>query len=89
MADEQMADEQRQASRSHVLRRARIVFRRGQSTVDCVVLDLSVTGAKLRVDQLMPLPGRFELRIENGPTRDAEIRYRARGLTGIRFIDAA
>lgn len=79
--------EQRQFRRSHVLRRARIVFRRGYSAIDCVVLDLSTAGARLKVSEWMALPDRFELRIENGPARIAEVRYRAREVTGIRFVD--
>ncbi len=82
-----MTNDNRQFPRSHVLRRARIVFRRGYSTVDCVVLDLSTGGARLKVDEWMPLPDRFELRIENGPARDAEVRYRTLEATGVRFVD--
>ena len=61
--------EQRGHPRAHVLRRAKIVFRRGYSAMDCVVLDLSPAGARLKVDQWLALPDRFELRIENGPGR--------------------
>ena len=79
--------EQRQHPRAHVLRRARIVFRRGHSSLDCVVLDLSPAGARLKVDEWLALPDRFELRIENGPQREAEVRFRAMEMTGVRFID--
>ena len=79
--------EQRQHPRAHVLRRARIVFRRGYSTLDCVVLDLSPGGARLKVDEWLALPDRFELRIENGPRREAEVRFRAMEMTGVRFVD--
>ena len=79
--------EQRQHPRAHVLRRARIVFRRGYSTIDCVVLDLSPAGARIKVDEWLALPDRFELRIENGPSREAEVRFRAMEMTGIRFTD--
>lgn len=84
-----MDDERRQCPRAHVLRRARIVFRRGHSTIDCVVLDLSSGGARLKVGQWLGLPGRFELRIENGPSHEAEVRYRDMELTGVCFIDRA
>ena len=79
--------DQRMFQRAHVLRRARIVFRRGYSAIDCVVLDLSAGGARLKVGEWLALPDRFELRIENGPARDAEVRYRAQEMTGIRFVD--
>jgi hypothetical protein len=81
--------EQRQHPRAHVLRRARIVFSRGYSTLECVVLDLSPAGARLKVDEWLALPQRFELRIENGPRREAEVRYRAMEMIGVSFADAA
>ena len=70
-----------------MLRRARIVFRRGYSTLDCVVLDLSPAGARLKVDEWLALPDRFELRIENGLRREAEVRFRAMEMTGVCFVD--
>ena len=50
-----------------MLRRGNIVFRKGHSAMACVVLDLSTGGARLKVDEWLGLPDRFELRIENGP----------------------
>ena len=82
-------EEKRQHPRAHVLRRARIVFRRGFSSLDCILLDVSPGGARLRVDEWLALPDRFELRIENGQRRAAEVRYRAMENTGVRFIDDA
>jgi hypothetical protein len=79
--------ENRRHPRTRVLRRGRIVFRRGYSTLDCVVLDLSPDGARLKVGEWLALPDRFELRIENGPRREAEVRFRAMETTGVRFVD--
>jgi hypothetical protein len=84
-----MTGDRREHPRTHVLRRARIVFRRGFSTVDCVVLDVSEGGAKVRLGEWLPLPPTFELRMENGPTREAEVRFRARETLGVRFTDGA
>jgi PilZ domain len=82
-----MTAERRETPRAHVLRRARIVYRRGFSTIDCVVLDVSPGGARLKVDEWLMLPRRFELRIENGPVHEAEVRYRDMQMTGIRFVE--
>jgi PilZ domain len=82
-----MSSDRRQFARAHVLRRARIVFRRGHSSMDCVVLNLSSGGARLRVGAWLGLPEAFELRIENGPAREARVRYRAMEMTGVEFID--
>ncbi len=82
-----MGAERRREERAHVLRRARIVYRRGRSTIDCVVLDLSAGGARLKVGGLLGFPERFELRIDGGPVRDAVVRYRAAEVSGVEFVD--
>lgn len=82
-----MSAERRQHERAHVLRRARIVYRRGWSTLDCVVLDLSSGGARLKVGALLGFPDRFELRVENGPVREAVVRYRGADVAGVEFVD--
>ncbi|HMQ93582.1 MAG TPA: PilZ domain-containing protein [Amaricoccus sp.] len=84
-----MSSERRNSPRSRVLRRGQIVFRSGHTAIDCVLLDLSEEGAQLRLDNWLALPRRFELRIENGPSRQAEVRYRAVERMGIRFVPEA
>jgi len=84
-----MVEERRRHERRRVLRRARIVFRNGHSTVDCVLLDLSDGGARLKASGLLALPERFELRIENGPSYLAAVAYRHLEATGVRFLEAA
>jgi len=54
-----------------------------------VLLNLSDDGAQLRLDNWLALPKKFELRIENGPSRQAEVRYRVVERTGIRFLTEA
>jgi len=82
-----MSKEQRGNSRAHVLRRARIVFARGHSSIDCVVLDVSPGGARLRVGFLPELPDRFELRMEQGPVYEARVRLRRLGEIGVEFVE--
>jgi hypothetical protein len=82
-----MASEQRHHARAHVLRRGKIVFRRGYGVVDCVVLDVSPDGARLRVAGWLGLPERFELRIENGTAHEARVRYRNLEEIGVQFVD--
>ena len=81
-------DDRRTQQRARVLRRAKIVFSRGYASIDCVVLDLSPGGARLKVGPLLGLPDEFELRIENGPVYAASVRYRLPGITGVRFVAA-
>lgn len=82
-----MAAERRSTSRQRVLRRGNIYYGNGRSSVRCVVLDLSGGGARIRVDGWLGVPDRFDLRIENGPSQIAELRYRDADAAGVRFID--
>jgi PilZ domain len=80
--------EQRQAPRLRSLIGARIVFNDGRSTADCLIRDLSQTGAKLTVSALIPLPDRFELIIpQKGITRRVRVAWRRAGEIGVRFED--
>ena len=84
-----MTEDRRQSQRKRVLRRGRIVFRNGYSVIDCVVLDLSEGGARLKLNDWLGLPTSFELRIENGPSHQVTVCYHVRDVTGVRFIDSA
>lgn len=81
--------ERRQHRRAHVLRRARIVFRQGNCTIDCVVLDLSAGGARLKFGGWLALPAVFEIHFDSGLARRAEICFRGVDTAGIRFTDEA
>ncbi len=84
-----MVEERRKTVRRRVLRRGKIVFRKGHSAIDCILLDLSDGGARLRAPGLIALPERFELRIENGPSYEVAVAFRTFELAGVRFLDAA
>lgn len=81
-----MSEERRKTPRRRHLRRGSVVFRNGCSTMQCVVLDMHETGAKLHVTDWMNVPDRLELRIEHGSTHMAEIRYRTMETVGVQFI---
>jgi hypothetical protein len=89
MGDRGMSTERRQHGRVRVLRRARIVYGRGWSSLDCVILDLSSAGARIKVVAMLGFPERFELRIDSGSAREAVVRYRAADVTGVEFVDDA
>lgn len=63
-----------------------MVFRNGYSVLDCIVLDLSEGGARLKLTNWNVLPNRFELRMENSPPQIATVCHRAADVTGIRFL---
>ena len=64
--------DKRGTPRAHVLRRAGSCTATDY-TIDCVVLDVSPGGARLRVREWLVLPDDFELRIENGPVHEAGV----------------
>jgi hypothetical protein len=58
------ADPRRQEVRTGVIKGAKIVF--GQSIIDCVVMDVSSTGARVRTDVVVAVPEQVVLRFSGG-----------------------
>jgi hypothetical protein len=80
------ASPRRTNSRSKTLKSAKIVFNKNQSVIDCFVRDLSPTGAKLKLGDLIPLPKMFVLELHDGTRYDCE-RVRSMGQeVGVRFL---
>jgi hypothetical protein len=80
-------DIKRLAIREAVLKSAQIIF--DQSVVDCLVLDVSETGARVRTASVFPIPRQVRLRFRGGATFPAERRW-ARGMEiGFSFATAA
>ena len=73
-------------NRQKTLKSAKIVFNKKQSVIDCFVRDLSDTGAKLQVADLIAVPRTFTLMFNDGVTYECE-RVRAMGKEiGVRFL---
>jgi PilZ domain len=53
--------ERRHQSRSRTLKSARILLNHHQSVIDCVVRNLSETGACLKVETTFGIPDRFDV----------------------------
>lgn len=69
--------------------KGRIVFNSGNSTFDCLIRDMSGTGAKLVLTQAATLPEVFDLHILNkGAIYRAQIRWRRADQIGVRFLGA-
>ena len=60
-----MTTERREVPRQRTLLGARIVFNNRQSTLDCVVRNLSDVGAMVLISDAVALPAAFELEIEH------------------------
>jgi hypothetical protein len=76
----------RNFARRKTLKSAKIVFNKKQSVIDCFVRDLSDTGARLAVGDLIAVPRSFTLILQDGTKHECE-RVRAMGRDlGVRFL---
>ena len=56
-------------------------------SMDCVVRDISATGARLRVPDATAVPPQFELLLkQSGEYRPAHVRWRRKGEVGVSFM---
>jgi hypothetical protein len=80
--------ERRVAQRMRTLKRAKVLFNNRFSTFDCIVRNISATGALLTIDEAAHLPKVFDIIIgEEKAERPARLVYRRGMLAGIRFLD--
>lgn len=70
------ADQNRQSDRRAVLKTAKLVF--GDSVVDCLVVDLSENGVRVRLSTVVPIPEQATVQFPGGTSYDAVRRW-ARG----------
>ncbi len=56
-----MDTESRAEHRARTLKRGQVRIDGGKSLIDCTIRDLTETGAKLRFENVFPLPPTFEL----------------------------
>lgn len=84
-----MSVEQRGAPRLRVFLKGRIHFNNGSSSIDCLVRDLSSTGAKLVLSETATLPEKFDLYIpQKERTYRAQLRWRREDGIGVTFDNA-
>ena len=84
------ATDPRVAPRLKTLLAARISFNNGQSTLDCLIRNLSDMGAKLIVSAAVTLPECFDLLIpQKSVTRRGRIVWRRGEAMGVRFDEDA
>ncbi len=81
------AREQRSAVRQRCLLQGRLAFNLGSSTLDCMVRNISKTGARLVFNDPVALPHEFELRIEaQGAIHKARLVWSNGSAAGVRFV---
>ncbi|GJD59242.1 PilZ domain-containing protein [Methylobacterium dankookense] len=85
-----MSAEHRQEVRQRVFLKGRIRFNNGASSMDCLVRDLSATGARISLSETATLPEVFDLYIpQKDRTYRATLRWRREDGVGVTFEDAA
>jgi hypothetical protein len=82
--------EHRREIRQRTFLKGRIIFNKGASSMDCLVRDLSSTGARLALSETTTLPENFELYIpQKERTYRATLCWRRADGIGIAFTDEA
>lgn len=80
--------ELRRETRLRTFLKGRIVFNNGNSSMDCLVRDLSPSGGRLMLSQTATLPDGFDLHI---PAKDrvhkATLRWRKDDSVGVTFVE--
>jgi hypothetical protein len=86
-AQAQAAD-QRNAPRSRSLLRGRILFNNDRSALDCIVRNVSDTGARLEVENGHLAPNEFDVFVpQKNRTFHAQLAWRVDENMGVRFVD--
>jgi hypothetical protein len=81
--------DQRSNTRRRSFLRAKVLFPNKAATMDCLVRDISETGARLDIGSQAVIPERFDLHIpQKGVTHQAIIRWRALEEMGVSFESA-
>jgi hypothetical protein len=76
----------RRKPRRTVFNRAYIYFHGVDACIDCLVLDLSESGARLAIESSLDIPDLFKLVRKNLPTLHCQTVWREGKSIGVRFI---
>lgn len=82
--------ERRGGERTSVHKRGRVFLAHLNASVDCLVLDVSRSGARLGIDLDLSLPDEFDLMLSyHGERQRARLRWRRQKQVGVEFIKPA
>lgn len=77
-------NENRRASRQRILKAGKIEF--GLPAIDCIIRNISETGAALEVESPVGIPDRFDLvLVSDGVRKPASVVWRKPNRIGVRF----
>ena len=75
----------RDSLRLRRLKSAKVVFNNASSIIDCVLRDISDTGAKLETESAPHLPKNITLKVGDEQSFDCEVMWRSERQLGVRF----
>jgi hypothetical protein len=78
--------EQRIAPRRNTMIVATIVYNAGQSRMDCIIRNLSDTGAKLEVPSVKSIPQTFDLMVPRHRPQSCRVAWRSIRELGVEFV---
>jgi len=64
---------------------AQIVSNNGFSTLDCLVKDISESGARLKVENTLAVPEKFSLSLSDGRRFESTVQWRRADMVGVQF----
>ena len=79
--------ERRRAPRKKVLKGVKVVYNDGHCILDCMVVNLSPTGACLDLPTYVPLPETVILRFDDGHEHLAQVVWSTSTRLGVRFLN--
>jgi hypothetical protein len=83
-----MGEEHRRFARRRALKGGRIVFNHGRSTINCMIRDLSPSGARLEVANTVGIDNDFTLSFDDGsPMRRCLVRRTSGTSIGVEFCE--
>jgi hypothetical protein len=79
--------EARQSERLRSLLRARIIFNAGNSTIECLIRNVSAHGMRLELAENLSVPGEFDLEVPHkGRTYRTRLVWRGGGMIGVAYV---
>lgn len=82
--------EVRRDERVRAFLRARIIFNNHNSTVDCIIKNISASGAKIELSNALSIPSEFDLDVpQKGRIYRARMMWRDAEALGVEFIEGA
>jgi hypothetical protein len=89
MSSDSPDSNKRRAPRQRTLKGGKIVFKEGAFTFECMIKNISATGALLQVENTNGIPNRFTLVFEDrSPSRLCNVAWRSANRLGVAFEDA-